>query len=426
LPDPAQFFIPQNQKIYRAMQLLTASGKPIDTITLMGALEATGDLEAAGGPAYLSQLADGLPRATNVEHYARIVREKSHFRQLIHFAERLQERAFEAVEDPGALSEKAISELLKSSGDREAPARARPWQEVARSAVDQIVSEKLNPDKGARMCFGIKSLDEMTSGLRRKEVCSIVAPTSNGKTLLASQLTLQASRDGFKCLYFSAEMPGEQLALREIAYRANVKFYFTQRPETLSTEELERLSTAASESASVKIVDRDITPSRIWAMAEAAKRTSGLDLVVVDYDQLVIEAGMDSNSDDDSVFRHQRAFMLAAKRLVERLDVCVVVLCQLRKVSPKVAEGSTPRLDDIWGDSSVRNTPHLILWLVREFFRHNMDVDFERKACVYVLKARNGRTGTVPLEFDPEGVRFLDVSETEKVPATRGDWHDRD
>jgi replicative DNA helicase len=278
------------------------------------------------------------------------------------------------------------------------------------------------------MFFGLRDLDEMTSGLRRKELCVIVEPSSNGKTLLASQLTSSASSDGFGVPYFSAEMPAEQLALREIAYRAGVKFYFTQRPETLTTEELTRLSEAASQPATVQVADQDVTPSRIWAMAEAAKRSSGLDLVVVDYDQLVIEAGMDPKSDDESVFRHQRSFMLSAKRLAERLDLCVVLLCQLRKVSAKVAEGSTPRLDDIWGDSSVRNTPHLILWLVREYFRHNMDIDHERKAGVYVLKARNGRTGTVPPEFDPEWVRFLNVPEAEKVHVMRlkqPDWVNR-
>jgi len=194
--------------------------------------------------------------------------------------------------------------------------------------------------------------------------------------------------------------------MREIAYQSKVKFYFTQRPETLSTEELQRLSEATSEILSLQIADQDVTPSRIWATAEAAKRTHGLDLLVVDYDQLVIEAGMDPKADDDNVFRHQRAFVLAAKRLAERLDICVVLLCQLRKVSPKVAAGSTPRLDDIWGDSSVRNTPHVILWLVREFFQRDMDLAYERKTCAYILKARNGRTGMVPLDFDPEWVRF--------------------
>jgi replicative DNA helicase len=101
--------------------------------------------------------------------------------------------------------------------------------------------------------------------------------------------------------------------------------------------------------------------------------------------------------------------------MAERLDVCFVLLSQLRKVSANVARGAHPRLDDIWGDSSVRNTPHLILWLVREFFQQEMDIEFERKAKVYVLKARNGRTGVVNLDFDPERVRFLDAPELETV-----------
>lgn len=256
-------------------------------------------------------------------------------------------------------------------------------------------------------------MDELTAGLRRKELVLIVAPTSNGKSLLASQCAFQADRDGFKSLYFSAEMPAEQLAMREIAYQARVKFYYADRPKNLSPDEYSRLDVASKREHSVRIVDRDITPARVFAMAEAAKRTRGLDLVVVDYDQLVIEAGMDPNSPDDNVFRHQRAFILRAKKLAERLDICFVLLSQLRKLSPAVLKGSRPHLDDIWGDSSVRNTPHLILWLSRDFFTHDMDKAYERKAHVYVLKSRNGRTDVVDLEFDPEYVRFLDAPPSE-------------
>ncbi len=224
------------------------------------------------------------------------------------------------------------------------------------------------PETARRISFGLSDLDDMTGGLRRKELVLIVAPTSNGKTLLSSQCAFQADRDGFKSLYFSAEMPGEQLAMREIAYQAGVKFYFAQRPENLNPDEYSRLLKASQCEHALRIVDRDITPARIFAMAEAAKRTRGLDLLVVDYDQLVIEAGMNPDSEDDNVFRHQRSFTLRAKKLAERLDICFVLLSQLRKVSPAVLKGAHPHLDDIWGDSSVRNTPHLILWLSRDFF----------------------------------------------------------
>jgi replicative DNA helicase len=409
------FFLSQHRAIYRAMEVLTATNRPIDTVTLLSVLESSGQLEAAGNVGYVSSIADGLPRVTNVEHYAQMVLTKARKRELVYFADQLQTRAYEGTDLPDDLTESAIADLLKITSGYGSNVRARSWQDIAKSAVNQLVSAKLSPEKAARMFFGLRDLDEMLSGLRRRELCLIVAPTSNGKTLLAMQLATNCCRQGFKVMYFSAEMPAEQLAMREIAYRAQVKFYFAQRPETLTTEELSRLSDAGEEELSLQIADQDITPSRIWAMAEAAKRTHGLDLIVVDYDQLVIEAGIDPKADDDSVFRHQRSFMLAAKRLSERLDICVVLLCQLRKVSAKVAAGSTPRLDDIWGDSSVRNTPHIILWLVREFFQHDMDVEFERKATAYVLKARNGRTGVVHLGFDPEWVRFLDAPETEEV-----------
>jgi replicative DNA helicase len=409
------FFLSQNRVIYRAMQALIGTDQPINTVSLVEVLTKSGQLEAAGGVAYLSQLADGLPRVSHVEHYAKIIRAKARQRELIHFGARLQEQVWDGSSDDSEIIEKGITELLAIARGGGTAAKSRPWNEIAKSAVDELVSAKLNPDRAARMKFGIRKLDSVLGGLKRKEVCILVAPTSNGKSQLASQLAVQSSRDGFKVLYFSAEMPGEQIALRELSYRADVKFFYAQRPESLSTDEMERLTRAAAEPVSVQIVDQDITPARVWAVSEAAKRTAGLDLVIVDYDQLVIEAGIDPKSDDDGVFRHQRSFMLAAKRLVERLDVCVLLLCQLRKVSGKVTDGATPRLDDIWGDSSVRNTPHVILWLVREFFRHHMDRDYERKATLYILKSRNGPTGFVEMEFDPDRVRFLDAPEFEEV-----------
>jgi replicative DNA helicase len=187
-----------------------------------------------------------------------------------------------------------------------------------------------------------------------------------------------------------------------------VKFYCARRPEKLNPDEFQRLAGAAQR------LDGDITPARIWAMAEVTKRTHGLDLIVVDYDQLVVEAGMDHKSDDDSVFRHQRSFVFRAKRLAEWVDICSLLLSQLRKLSPAVQKGAQPHLDDIWGDSAVRNTPHTILWVSRDFFTKGMDKKHERAARVYVLKSRNGRTGVVPLEFDPERLRFLDQPPSEK------------
>jgi len=196
----SHFFLPQNRILYRTMETLSATGKPIDEVVFLTALQTSGELEAAGGAGYLSSLTDGLPRATNIEHYAGIILAKARSRDLLYFADRLQSRAWDEPE-PEKLAEEAIGELLNIASNQPNAIRARDWQQISKSAVEQLVSAKLNPEKAARMFFGIPDLDEMVSDLRRKELCLIVAPTSNGKTLLASQLATNAARTGFKGLF---------------------------------------------------------------------------------------------------------------------------------------------------------------------------------------------------------------------------------
>jgi replicative DNA helicase len=416
-----EFFDHRHRLIFRRIQTLAARGVPPDLVTVLDDLMSTGDLEKVEA-GYLSSLIDGIPDAMNVAHYAHIVRERSKRRDLIMFGDKIVNLAWGKDQDPGDsilsaddIAGFAVDSALNIAAGSDAPVVARPWIEVAASAFREIESGNRDPQAIRYFRFGLTDLDEMTGGLRPKELVLIVAPTSNGKSQLALQLAMQSDLDGHKGLYFSAEMPAEQFALRQLAYDAFVKFYFVRRPDRLNEAELKRLRIASERPRDLRFVDRDITPTRVWAMSEAMKRTQGLDVVLIDYDQLIIEAGMDPGKDEDNVFRHQRAFVLASKRLAERLDVCVVLLSQLRKVPPKIQSGAHPHLDDIWGDSSVRNTPHVILWVAREFFSKGMDVAYERKANVYVIKSRNDRTGVVELEFDPERVRFLDAPPTEST-----------
>lgn len=411
------FFLTENRLVFRAIKKLVGTGGAVDILTVTIALEQTGILERAGGGGYVASLADGVPLISHPEHYALTVRADAKRRELIHLGEEIQRLAWD--ENSGLEIERilatAVDSTLKIAARDDAGVAIRSWSEVAGNAVDEIERAHREPGSARRFRFGLNDLDALIGGLRPKELVIIVAPTSNGKTLLASQCAIQADRDGFQSLYFSAEMRAEEIVLREIAFRAGVKFYYVRRPETLNAEELKRLRQASEGKCGVQFVDRDVTPLRVRVMSEAAKKTRGLDIVFVDYDQLVIEAGIDPKADDDNVFRYQRAFVLAAKNLAARLDVCVVLLCQLRKIPTKIAAGVHPHADDIWGDSSVRNTPHMILWVTREFFAHRMDLDYERKANVYVLKNRNDRTGIVQLDFDPERVRFLDAPSSEET-----------
>lgn len=399
------FFLQQHKTIFSHMEALLVSNQPIDSITLMESLSRSKELERAGGVAYLSQLADGLPRVTNVEYYAKIVKQKAALRALIYAARDIQQTAFAAQVESSDIVEGAVQTLLSLEGGS-GEAKIREWLEISRSAVDQIKAARNDPKSLFRGRFGIDQLDERTAGLRKKELALVVGPTGNGKSLLALQLAMTCDTDGAKGIIFSAEMSAESIALRELAYDADVFFYYLRRPETLDAEKLSRIEAVASRNRNIAIVDSGITPARVWALAEARKRSSRLDYVIVDYDQLVVEAGLDPDMDEGKFFAHQSSFIHGCVKCAKRLDVCFVLLAQLRKMPPNLKNGGRPTLDDIYGAAAMRNDPDTVIWILRDFFLKNMDKKYEKKARACVVKARNGATGVVKLAFDPQRVRF--------------------
>lgn len=410
-----EFFLDQHKNSYRAMRDIFLEGKAIDLVTLSEELDQNGMLESAGGSAYLSQLMDGMPRGSNVEHYAGIVVEKFKLRNVIQVCYDLLKVSVEAEQSSAAITERAIQKLLQI--DASSGVEISSWYASAQSAVAKMKREHDNPASVRRVYFGIEGIDEATGGMRTQELVMIVGPTSSGKSLLAEQMAVASERKaGLYGIYFSAEMTKEQLAMRELAFQAGVKFYFTRRPEKMWIEEIEKIEQAATEQKKIEIVTGDITQEKIWAISEAQKRSKGLDFVIVDYDQLVIEAGIDLESDEDEkkFFAHQRRFIFNAKRLAKRLDICFIMLCQLRKVPTRVAQGGKPSLDDIFGVSAVRNHPSFVFWISRDYFIKDMKPEFEKKATCYILKARDDKTCRVPLEFDPDGLRYLDAPPEEK------------
>jgi replicative DNA helicase len=408
-----EFFLDSHKTIFRTMQGIVGAGREVDLPLLVEELEKQQNLSRAGGAPYVSSLTDGIPRKSNIEHYAGIVTENYRARQLTNFCSKIQER-IEAKESVNDLLEESIQGLLEISSDNNGGPLVRKWYDVAQSAIKGLEEQRNDPGKRTRIECGLMELDEVTGGLRKKDLVVIVGPTSNGKTLLAQQYAIFSSEKGYRGIIFSAEMTGEQLVLREVGPKAGIPMWKIRKPEHLRDDDMELLSFAAAEiRANLVIVENDISPMNIWAISEAAKRANGLDFVIVDYDQLVIEIGIDPD-DENSFFRHQRKFITQAKKIARRLDICFILLSQLRKVSSRLRGDAKPTIDDIYGDSAIRNTPDLILWVVRDFFTHDFKKEFENKATVYIVKARNDRVGTVKLGFDPIYIRLKDPDPTEK------------
>ena len=402
------FFLPQHKPIYLVMLGLATEGKPADLVTLTEQLRRSKQLEVAGGEAYVASLTDGAARVSNTKHYADIVREKAQLRKVIHLCDAIQNRAFEGEESSRKLLEDSTQELLSLMSQDGAQGMPSTWDQAVMSAMDEVVESIRHQGSVMRFRFGIPTIDEFTAGWRRQDLNLLVGMTSHGKSLLAMQGAVQATEAGYKGLIFSAEMSKEALAKRELAHTANIPLYLLRRPELIRDPNgvLNDLGKAAVEESKRRliVVDRDIKPGRVWSLCELVHRSSGLDFVIVDYDQLVIRAGLRARDDE---FRAQAEFMADALALTKRLNICFILLCQPRKVDEDVAKGKRPpRVEQIFGSSAVANTAHNILWIMRQYFTHGMAPAYESSATSYILKARNDKTGKVDHGFDPDRVLF--------------------
>jgi hypothetical protein len=200
--SPCDFFFPAHCRIFAAMQELSAEGRAIDTVTLMEDLSGRGELEAVGGAAYLSQLADGLPRVTNVDHYARIVKEKAGLRHLIHTTEAIQERAFDGGEDADAILDKAECDISRAVREGRSSARVRsaqPWRA-------ESVAEFLSGDEA-----GVAPLYEQL--LYPETLTEIFSPRGIGKSVFALHVAIVLARKGKQVLYLDRDNPRH--AIRE-------------------------------------------------------------------------------------------------------------------------------------------------------------------------------------------------------------------
>jgi replicative DNA helicase len=211
-------------------------------------------------------------------------------------------------------------------------------------------------------------------------------------------------------------MSNEAVVSREIAHSAEVPMYLLRRPELIRNKErvLSQLTQGAIKEANrnLMIVDRGLTAPRVLVLSEMVHFSQGLDFVIVDYDQLVVRSGMKAGDDQ---FAAQAQFIANCLDLAKRLKICIMVLCQPRKVPDEVARGQRiPRLEDIFGSSAIANAAHQVLWVMRKYQQRDMQVKYEREAFLHHLKARNDKPTAIRMEFDPELVLFKQAPRRDK------------
>jgi replicative DNA helicase len=407
---PADFYRDAHRRIFERMIALNERNHAIDFVTLKEELLRSNELEEVGGPAYVASLVDGVPRSANVEYYARIVKEKSTLRGLIHSANRIAAQAYDADRDADLLlddAERAIFEIAEN--------RIRvgfvPLRDLVQTSFSTI--ERLQEHKGlvTGVPSGFVDLDEMTSGFQPADLIIVAGRPSMGKTSLVLNIAAHVGvHAGTTVGIFSLEMSKEQLFLRLLTAEARIDAH-RFRTGYLSERDYGRLSQALGTLADARVFIDDTAAIGVLEMRAKARRLAaehGLQLLVVDYIQLMQGRGRFENRQQELA-----SISRALKQLAKELNVPIVALSQLSR-APESRSDRRPQLADLRESGALEQDADVVLFLYRaELY----DKDETRPedlgiAELIVGKQRNGPTGTVRLTFIKEYTRFENLART--------------
>ncbi|GHU69271.1 replicative DNA helicase [Clostridia bacterium] len=402
---PEAFYQPAHKEIFDAMAALTTAGQPVDLVTLDAELSRRGTLDGVGGLAALVTLSQYVPTTANARAYIQIVDEKHTLRTLIHAAESILTDAYsqsKPIEEILQAAERAIFDVAMKTAGSESLIHIR---QILSKTYERI--EKLFALKGAidGVPTGFIDLDNLLTGFHPGELIIMGARPSMGKTSIAMNIVENASvRAGKIAAVFSLEMPREQIAMRMLCSEAHVDMQAI-RTGALHDSDWERLSTALGPLAASNLYIDDtpgLTPSQLRSRCRRLKIEKGLDLVMVDYLQLM---GSDSRSESRQV--EVSAISRALKGIAQELRIPLMACAQLSRANAARSD-KRPMLSDLRDSGSIEQDADVVMFLHREEY-YDPDTEDKNIAEIIVGKQRNGALGTVKLAWQGQYTRFANL-----------------
>lgn len=382
------FYRSAHQLLWQSMSRLAARGSALDLVTLRSDLSSHGHLDAVGGAVYIAQLLDGVPKSSNVPHYAGIVRDMSRLRAVLAIANKVKQEVFSG-ETATSVAEVAVSELMK---------QMEPPDDGAADigpSVAEYVESLDDPNADAAAPTGFLDLDQtMGGGLRYKDVVILAARPSVGKSSLALSIARNTAGAGLGTAYFSLEMSRRSLTSRLLSEESKIP---QQRlsDRRLTQDEYGRIAAAieSTRPLPLKVIDNAMTLGEITAWCHQLKQQpSGLKVVIIDYIQLIRSTTRMQNRENEV-----SAMSRAIKSLAKELDVVVIALSQLSR-APEGRKDKRPQLSDLRESGALEQDADVAMLLFREEM-HDPSDENAGIAEVIIAKQRNGPTGVKRLYF---------------------------
>ena len=379
------FYKESHKYIFSAMENMFKSNIRIDLVTLA---EELGDiLPKAGGITYISELAGSIVNF-NVKEYSTIIKEKSNKRKLIKLAEWLKNKAFEDVEFSKDLVDKLEDSLFKVTIDKEN--KMESFSEILGTTIEDI--ERISKNgKMSGIDTGFKDLNRLTGGLQKKDFIVLAARPSMGKTTLAVNIATNVSETKVVSI-FSLEMSKEQLVRKIISNKAVVDALKLSTGD-LNYKDWESIGRISGPLSNRKLFIDDtpaMTVSEMKAKCKKIKLQFGLDLIIVDYLQLIRAKGENRTQEISNISRD-------LKQLAKELDSTVIALSQLSR-APEARKDHRPRLSDLRESGAIEQDGDIIMFLYRDEYYHKETEEKNIAECIFA-KNRNGKVGTVKLAW---------------------------
>jgi replicative DNA helicase len=405
--DGRDFYRDAHRRIFDRMVTLSERNEAIDFVTLKEELSRGGDLDHVGGPAYIASLVDGVPRATNIEYYARIVKEKATLRNLIYAANKILASAYEAEQEPELILDEAESSIFAVADDR-LKAGFVPMRDLVKENFPKV--ELLFEHK--RLVTGVPTgfidLDEMTRGLQAGDLVIIAARPSMGKTSLVLNIAQHvAVQPDLTVGFFSLEMSKEALFIRLLTSEAQIDSHRLMSG-AIGQKDYGRISHAIETLSAMRLFIDDTANIGVLEMRAKSRRLQaehGLNLIVLDYIQLMSARGRYEN----------RTLELASisrslKGLAKELNVPIVVLSQLSR-APEARADHRPQLSDLRESGALEQDADVVVLIYRDD-AYNRDPNNPDAGIAELIlaKQRNGPTGVVKLAFLREQTRFANLA----------------
>ncbi len=406
------FYADANQKLFGHLMAMHEEGGRLDLVLLKERLRREGDLEAIGGAAYLAEVAQSVPYASNAAYYAKIVRDKATLRSLIHASTEILRDAYDDAEEPSEIVNRSEQKIFAVRDERSTDQLVN-IHDVLVEAFDRI-DARLEGTASVGVFSGFKDLDNLTGGLHDSELVILAARPSMGKTALATNIAeYVAIESNVTTLFVSLEMARLELAQRMLCSQGRIdanKF----RSGFLSGEDRKQLVEASAKLGKAPMFIDD-TPARtlteIAACARRLQRKEDLGLIVIDYLQLI-------QPDDPRDPRQEQVAKMARrlKGLARELKIPVLCLAQLnRQVESGGREGHRPRLSHLRESGAIEQDADVVIFIHRDevyLTREEADDKGVRGvADLIIAKQRNGPTGDIKLAWFDKYTRFENLAE---------------